>query len=554
MRLTLERFPFWVAASLLFWTSGAAFALQAGVLSSTGRGPLTSADSTARYTLKGTVINSLSGEPVSRALVQIYQQGQRSTLTDREGHFQFDSLPQMLATLNVRKPGYFDGQTPASHLHQRTSLQIGPDTPPVILKLVPEAIVAGHVYDENGEPLAQVPIKMSSFRITNGRRQWQQMAGTNTNEDGEFRIANQMSGEYYLSAGPSIDRTFLQTPDAASPVAYASIYYPDSPDLQSAASIRLSAGQHVQADFSLRPTTSVTISGAITGYPVGQGVELRFLNASGEDVAFARRFNPQDGRFDARIPSLGPCTIKARSQDAQGHSLIGEVTVNATTKISGIEIGLAQAVFIPITIRLEETKPPADYHIAGTGQRLNYAAHVHLIPEDRLHQEITSSNEGDPQHPVFAIRNLEPGIYRVEANPQGPWYIQSATYAGADLLSEPLVAARGATSPIELVLRDDGGTLAVTVPEMGTGKQATIVAVPDRAPSHVATAQGFGGSQIQMMQLAPGGYKVFAFDTVDSLEYTNPEVLRAYGGQAAFATVQPDQKSSITLDLIRTQE
>ena len=58
-----------------------------------------------RYTLRGTVVNPLTGEPIRGALVQIYFLGQTSMLTGPDGKFQFDGLPAGQSTITVRKPG-----------------------------------------------------------------------------------------------------------------------------------------------------------------------------------------------------------------------------------------------------------------------------------------------------------------------------------------------------------------------------------------------------------------------------------------------------------------
>src|SRR5215467_12939140 len=69
-----------------------------------------------RYSLKGTVVNSASGEPVSRALVQLFAQPPRAVLTDSDGQFGFTDLPAMQTSLMAHKPGYFSQQeiTPSS--------------------------------------------------------------------------------------------------------------------------------------------------------------------------------------------------------------------------------------------------------------------------------------------------------------------------------------------------------------------------------------------------------------------------------------------------------
>src|SRR5207245_1360619 len=62
---------------------------------------------TGTITMSGVVVNSVTGEPVPRALVQMNGMVSRVALTDAEGRFQFDNLPETQAVLIAHKPGYF---------------------------------------------------------------------------------------------------------------------------------------------------------------------------------------------------------------------------------------------------------------------------------------------------------------------------------------------------------------------------------------------------------------------------------------------------------------
>src|SRR5713226_3786595 len=60
-----------------------------------------------KYSLRGVVVNSVTGEAIRGALVQIFINGQRSILTGPDGKFQFDGLPAGQTSITVRKPGFF---------------------------------------------------------------------------------------------------------------------------------------------------------------------------------------------------------------------------------------------------------------------------------------------------------------------------------------------------------------------------------------------------------------------------------------------------------------
>ena len=50
--------------------------------------------------------------------------------------------------------------------------------------------------------------------------------------------------------------------------------------------------------------------------------------------------------------------------------------------------------------------------------------------------------------------------------------------------------------------------------------------------------------------LAPGEYLVFAFDHVEGLEYSNPDVMDAYASQAAHVTLTAGQQAQVQVELI----
>src|SRR5215471_578598 len=63
-----------------------------------------------KFTLTGTVVDSTTGEAVSRALVQIYSVQHRTTFTDENGRFQIDGVPRGSYAVTAQKPGYFNEQ------------------------------------------------------------------------------------------------------------------------------------------------------------------------------------------------------------------------------------------------------------------------------------------------------------------------------------------------------------------------------------------------------------------------------------------------------------
>ena len=106
------------------------------------------------------------------------------------------------------------------------------------------------------------------------------------------------------------------------------------------------------------------------------------------------------------------------------------------------------------------------------------------------------------------------------------------------------------SSPIEIVLRDDGAMVSGRV-DVGKGLRPTAVAlVPDSGPAiQTKTVTVSDNGEFIVEGLPPGDYYIFAFDLMDGLEYTEPEVVNQFVARATHVTLQPNEKHTIPVEL-----
>ena len=96
-----------------------------------------------KYSISGTVVDAVTGEPIRKALVQVNGPQQRNTFTDGDGRFQLEAIPAGTVSLTAQKPGYFGAHDiPGRSLSQ---VEVGPKSNSVVLKLTPESVIAGKV-------------------------------------------------------------------------------------------------------------------------------------------------------------------------------------------------------------------------------------------------------------------------------------------------------------------------------------------------------------------------------------------------------------------------
>jgi hypothetical protein len=504
-----------------------------------------------KHTISGTVVNGITGEAIPRALVQLMGPLQQSQLTDSQGSFRFENIPEGRAFFMARKPGYFSSEEMSrGGGRPRARVMIAGDVSSLVLKLSPEGIVGGIVTGDDGEPLENVRVRLKRQVISNGRKQWEAKSQAASDENGEFRVANLIPGTYYLLAEARRPATARA---AAEPnVGYALTYYPAAPDLASASPIEVRGGQIAEIEFRLRSQPVYEVKGVVTGMPPGQrGANIEFTNRSGDSLAGNVRFNPEDGSFSAKLPA-GTYTVRAMLYGPQGPGARASATITVAANLSGIRLPLLEARSIPVVVRTEFSQNSSTGITSAALKNDGPARYVsvHLTGLD----EIQSEANGGRENQSLTLQNVEPGRYGVQISPHGPWYVASASYGQADLLHDDMVVTAGGDArAIEIVLRDDGGSIAGSVVSDNNAVPAIVLAIPERRPTNPKT-QYTSERGFTINGLAPGDYMLLAFDAADGLEYTNPEALEPYASRATHVTVSSKGTANVTLTPIKRGE
>ena len=508
-----------------------------------------------KYTLRGTVINSVTSEPIRGALVQIYFNGQSSMLTGPDGKFQFAGLPPGQSTIMVRKPGFFsegDFEPNAQGQHLATT---GPNSSPVVLKLVPEGVIYGRISEEDNEPIEGLPVELLAQRLQNGRKIWDRRPQAVTDEDGNFRIAELQPGDYFLSAGPSHNPVILPA-HLSQPGAQGIplVYYPGGSELAAAAPIAISPGKKVEINLTLSPQPFYRLSGTINGYVPGQPVNLQLRNSAGIPLPYNWRFDSASGTFHVNGVPVGAYTLRADAPDSHGHSLTATVPLIVSADLSALHLSLLPTVTIPIRMSVIASRTGAERFWE---QENYFPAYVQLVARNAGLFELRygSQQVGERGAASLELQNIAPGTYSVEVNPNGPLYVQSATSGTTNLLESDLSVAPGSSpQSIEITLRDDVAFLSGTVYLGNLSLSATILAFSEHTSVPPRIQPTYSGGNFQLSPLPPGTYKILAVDHPDLLEYANPEAVKKYLSKAYEVTLSPEQSAKIDLELTKVGE
>ena len=148
---------------------------------------------------------STTGEPLRKVSLTLRPNGRGggnySTTSATDGSFRFPSVDQGNYALIGERTGYVR-ETLSTPGGQTRVLEVVSEknTSGIELKLTPQSVIAGHVFDEDGDPVQSVNVEVWRYTYPRGQRQLSQTQNGSTNDLGEFRISNLAPGRYYVSA------------------------------------------------------------------------------------------------------------------------------------------------------------------------------------------------------------------------------------------------------------------------------------------------------------------------------------------------------------------
>jgi hypothetical protein len=500
-------------------------------------------------TVSGQVVNSITGEPIARARVQV--NAQQATLTDHDGHFEFDNVSEEPAYAFASKPGYFAEEKAVPAQGQS-----------IALRLIPEAILFGTITDQNGQPIQDLPVRLMMLRVENGLRRWRPMQGTTTNVEGQFRFAELQAGQYSLATSFRIEGLV----DAPSSIAFMPVTFPPLTGDGIQGSLTLMPGEHVEANASSVTEKLYPVTGMINGM-AGQAAFIAVIAKDGEPVDSPANHYP-GGEFRLRLPS-GSYRLSVHSAVEHEQQLVGTREISVSdAPLHGISVTLAPPVILPVEVEYQAVTTAGQNAPNGPPPSVNASLQEedargpgYSIPAQPL-QQAGRGKAPEPGDPMV-FRDIEPGRYILDAQPQPPWYVASASCGSLDLARDPMVIGAGlGACTVRMVYRDDSASLKWLASPAedgnGAGNEVFVIAIPldsftqpamnsdiiaDHPLSSDSPAEGsFEG-------LAPGRYLVLALPHRNDLPYRDHEALQRYMSLGQEITLTRGGKSEVQLKI-----
>ncbi|MBS1822018.1 MAG: carboxypeptidase regulatory-like domain-containing protein [Acidobacteria bacterium] len=515
----------------------------------------------ALYTITGVVIDSVTGNPVSRShldaslVVRGRVPGRRSqaaSSVDADEHGRFAVvLPSAGAWhLTASAPGYVS-QAYDEHDGYSSAVVLTASSPAHDLRfrLPPQARISGTVLDEAGEAVRNGNVQLVRLPISSpAQRQPEQFLSrwfVQTDDRGAYEFANLAPGNYRLSvqakpwyASSARQRRFIGGAVSASPspaldVTYQLTWYPGVVDPTQAETLALSAGDDRRADFHLSPIPALHL--LITPPALQQADGRRIfsspiveqIDAGGGNAGFAQTSATAGPEGQIDIGGLSPGTYRIRLQGQNQDSRTAVVTL-AEGASRTINFSAAAEAMSNVAVRFddddEEGRPPlVGLTDTATGQR--FFAFGRPIPNIQSRPQAQSPRDISIQVP--------PGRYEVSLQNRGDVYLTGISAQGADVAGRFLTIHGGDAA---LLLHTANGHAAVTGVASFHGAPAAgavILLVPaglDDPGSFTAVVrdQSNTDGSFDLNEVVPGQYILVAIDRGWGVNLRDPSTLRSY--------------------------
>jgi hypothetical protein len=335
---------------------------------------------------------------------------------------------------------------------------------------------------------------------------------------------------------------------------YVRSYFPGVAEETQASLIEIPSGVEVRGiDLKLTPTRKFKIRGRVVDSATGQSppeASISLMTGSGGTSA-ASWYDPRTGsiRIDDVSPgnytltaSIGPM-IGVRPRTTAPYAAASVIVRDAD--VENLLLTLVQAPLIQGLVKLEGDLPPS---VRMNNLRVSLSrmdASVPLPP---------NSNATVAEDGTFTLSGSAEGQFRVTitAIPNG-LYLKEARLDGRDVL---VTSARfSSAAQLELVVSSRGGTVEGTVRD-AQGRALTsiqTVLIPDQQrdrPELFRRVLTDRNGKFSMAGVAPGTYRLFAWEGLEAYGYFDSEILGKYEAQAIPLRVTENSAQTVDLQAI----
>lgn len=495
-------------------------------------------------TIVGRVFDANTQAPVRRAQIQatndeMFVDG----TTDDDGRFQLNGLSAGQWRVTISKGGYYPW-----NVGQRRPFQFPPPIAiaakqrlEVDVPLTRGGVIAGRVFDQSGEPLAGLQVKVYRARMSQGYRRLESVGVPDRTDDtGAYRIYALPPGEYYVAASLR-----MAPADSIVETTYAPTYYPGTGDLGEAERIRVGLGTEATAVFPLQPVRNVHVSGTLLTASSAPADALLTLTSANSELGMPLGIGGvtrRDGSFTIADVPPGRYTLTATLRGGGPSEIANLPVVVGNDDLTGLTLVTERPGRIQgrVVVDAGVTRPlPGEIEVLAMAARVNGT----LVSRDKGPSFVLE----DVSEPFFVDVNL----------PEG-WAVKRVEIGGADVTdSRSISVPLGQQTDARIVITDRVSSVAGTV--MSAGKLASahvVIFAADQAhwgfPSRFlreTTTDAKG--RFSVTGLPPSDrYLAVAVDYLEDGEHNDPEFLGRMRDMALGFPLGDGEARSLDLTLV----
>ncbi len=491
------------------------------------------------YRIAGTVVSKTDGRPLDHARITVRDakdpQKFEFIITTENGKFEFNGVPAGKYSLGGAKRGFISASYD-QHDQYSTAIVTGAglDTENLLLRLAPDAVIAGKVLDEANDPVRQATVTLYFDDHSSGVDEIRQFRSAQTNDLGEYEFTPLPPGTYFLSASakpwyaihphsdPGQSESERQseatsTVDRALDVAYPVTYYPDVAEADDAMPIPIQGSERLESDIHLNPVPSLRLLFRVPDdgthrFAVPQLQRsvfdgYAFVESSGANVIAPGLMEVTGipaGRYNVSIQHPGP-TLQLNGVDLTKDR--EEIDISKGEVSSSVKFSVHIA---------GETKPPEQLSV---GLRLGSRI-------EAVGQAFDSKGEAE-------LEQVTAGKYEVLVWGAGKRYsVARMSVDGAQVSGHALSVVAGASPSVSLTVVTGNAEIQGKATRAGKGFAGAMVVLVPKNPE--ADRELFRRDQSDLdgtfllQNVIPGSYTLLAIENGWDLDWSQPGVIASY--------------------------
>ncbi|MBV9182030.1 MAG: carboxypeptidase regulatory-like domain-containing protein [Acidobacteria bacterium] len=499
--------------------------------------------------MAGAVIGQSDGHALARARVVLtdVKNGEKSqtTFSREDGSFTFTAVPEGKYSLQATMRGFLSS---AYDQHEEFSTAIvtgaGVDTKNLTLRLSPAGVIAGKIFDENGEPVRHAQVSLFRVIHTLGSNEVRRVYSEQNNDLGAYEFTRLASGSYYIavqatpwyavhpqrSNGAQFDQV-----DGRLNVAYPITYCGDSTSADAATPISLAPGAHIDCDIHLKPVPALRLTVHLTDALPNVGLQL---GQEGPDREVATAFVPE-----TRVERVAADVWQISGIPAGSYRLLVPGQTGGLGQSAPVEI-VNDGQQVEASSELSRLKVSAQ--LLGD-KTLPHDLTVFLRSEGGIVRSGQALGEDEQTRPL----EVAPGRYEVMVGGGNKAYsIVHMSGSGCEVSGHmvdvpagsatlALTVVRGAAR-VEGVVQRNGrplaGAMVVLVPDDPVGKRTLF-----------RRDQSDLDGSFALNSVVPGGYTAVAIEDGWDLNWSEPAVISAYSKRGVAVKVRDGETGLIRL-------